>query len=334
LAAAPPSPRVAAWVAVGVAGEVLLAVLFAAGVAPLRWWGVPGAVGALIAIFVAIRCHPVIGVLVAAAGGVAFAVGADLSWYRDMAPILLWMVAAGIAGYAASVERERVQRAEAARAAAVGELLQAERRQRRDLAAELHDDTVQVLTAAVLRLDAARRAPADMMAGHIGVASATIREALERTRRLSFELRPPLLDEKGLEATLADLVTETCRETGCTPHCDVVDARFDADTEELVYRVVREALVNVRKHAHADHVWVRVDYTRGTLSGAVRDDGRGFDPTAATSGEQRRLHLGVSAAEERVRLAGGSLTIRAAPGEGTLVSFTVPARPRRAPAAA
>jgi signal transduction histidine kinase len=328
------SPRAAAFIALAVAGELLLVALVAAGIEPFEWAGVPGAFGALIAIVVAIRFHPVVGMAVAAVGGGAFGWVVARPWYEDMVPAVIWMISAGAAGHAAHAARRRIERAESARWQAVATVLRSEQQQRRVLAAELHDDTIQVLTAAIMRLDAARLASPEVMARHVDAARATIHDALERTRRLTFELRPPLLDEQGLRAALCDLAHETCREADCEPSCDVSEVRLDPETEELVYRVVREALLNVRKHACARRVWVQVDCNGGAIVGAVRDDGRGFDPTAAGSGELRRLHLGLSAAEERVRLAGGQLWIDARPGKGTTVRFTVPARPREAPAAA
>jgi signal transduction histidine kinase len=310
------------WVTAGIAAEALLAALFAAEVPPFQLYGIPGAAGVLIAVVVAVRSSGRAGVVVAGVGGLLFAGVTDRSVESRLAPVPIWMAAAALAGYAVTVEEGRRRQADAARHAMLAEMLRGEQDQRRQLASDLHDDTIQVMTAALLRLDATRRRHR-AAARDLTTTIDAMRAALERTRRMTFELRPPLLAEAGVRVALAELLDQTCRELGCTAHADVASERFPDAAEELVYRVVREALANVRKHAEPANVWVHVARDGAVLTGSVRDDGRGFDPGRLQGGGMR-LHMGVSSMRERVALAGGRLEIESERGAGTTVRFAIP----------
>ncbi len=207
-------------------------------------------------------------------------------------------------------------------------LLQAEEEERSRIATELHDDTVQVMTAALLVMDrvamAARRDGSSRLESAVMLARATLEEATERTRRLMFELRPAILHERGLEAALHVLGDQVEREAGaeCVVHCDV--ERLDPAVEELVYRTVQEALANVRKHAQARHVTVTVCERSGGIEGRIDDDGRGFDTLGVRTRPRAALHLGLDSLAERVRAAGGEVRVESAPGAGTRVRFSIP----------
>jgi signal transduction histidine kinase len=200
--------------------------------------------------------------------------------------------------------------------------------ERNQIATDLHDDTIQVMTAALLTIDRAR---ASVAAGEparaeraLGRARDTLGVALERTRRLMFELRPPALTERGLRAALLELATETGAATGADVDVNVVDARFPEHVEGLVYRTVRELVQNARKHARAGRIAIEIGAREQTLYGVVHDDGVGFDPDSVRERADRHLHLGLDAVEERVVLAGGTLEIVSAPMRGARVQFAIP----------
>jgi signal transduction histidine kinase len=97
--------------------------------------------------------------------------------------------------------------------------------------------------------------------------------------------------------------------------------RYPVDIETLAYRTIREALLNVRKHARASQVTIRVVERRGALLARIEDDGRGFAET--TRGRSGR-RFGIETASERVRAAGGTFSVTSEPGEGTTVEFRLP----------
>ncbi len=207
-------------------------------------------------------------------------------------------------------------------------LLAAEGDERSRIATELHDDTVQVMTAAMLSMDRLRAITRKGDLGRIESAvvhaRAVLEEATERTRRLMFELRPAILHEHGLGAALALLTEQTARETGATSAVEADSRRYDPVVEELVYRTAQEALSNVRKHAAPQAVVVRVVDADGAIAVEIRDDGRGFDADAVRRRPDASLHLGLESMVERVRAAGGDVEIRSAPDAGTTVAFSVP----------
>ena len=215
-------------------------------------------------------------------------------------------------------------------------MLLTEEEERGRIARALHDDTVQLMAALQLNLDRIER----MLGGEPPAATTLVSEtrsalsaALERTRHLMFELRPQRFDRHGLKFAINALCEEAAREAGFVISVDVPDTRFDGVIEELCYRTVREAVVNARKHSGASHLWVRISATMDGISGLVRDDGRGFDPRRLDP-QHLRLHMGLEAMTERIRLAGGSCGVSSQPGGGCTVSFTIPVvssnTPRRA----
>jgi signal transduction histidine kinase len=214
-------------------------------------------------------------------------------------------------------------------------MLETEEAERTRIATALHDDTVQVLVASLVALD---RLPAAAAAGNIDQMAATavkarqtLAEATERTRRLMFELRPTLLHDYGLAAATRVLLDETARETGASTRLDGEVGRYHLVLEEAVYRGVQEALANIRRHAEASEIAVRMHERAGMLVCEVIDDGRGFDPAEARARPQAALHIGLSHVAERMRAAGGELSIRSNPGRGTRLRMSVPVERRATP---
>jgi signal transduction histidine kinase len=136
-----------------------------------------------------------------------------------------------------------------------------------------------------------------------------------------FDLHPNVLQARGLRAAITALAEQIGSELNAEWTVDTPDARYAWALEELAYRVVCEALTNVRKHSHARTFSVTLVETAGTLSGAVQDDGRGLDAHLA---RHQPNHLGVAGMKERARLAGGDVTVTSTQGHGVRVDFTLP----------
>ncbi|HYW28420.1 MAG TPA: PAS domain-containing protein [Gaiellales bacterium] len=222
---------------------------------------------------------------------------------------------------------EALRRSEVARQEVLEAMLHAEAAARAQIAGDLHDDTIQVMTAALMAVERVSLAAADgdpRVVEALSAARSTLQTAVERARRLTFELRPPLLDAQGLAAALRDLTAEAERESGFTVSLEAPSGRFSYTVEDLAFRTVKEALANARKHSEARHVQVRLWTQDGWLHGRIADDGRGFDVERALDRRGMRLHIGLDSMRERVRLAGGEVTITSAPGQGARVDFAVP----------
>ena len=200
--------------------------------------------------------------------------------------------------------------------------------ERRRLARDLHDGVGQNLTAIKHRLAAIVAAlPADDSEIRTALDAAIVlcSETLEDTRQLSRLLRPPILDDLGLEAALRWLARSQGEASGLDISIDIEPLPIlDNDLQTLLFRVAQEALHNSAKHAQARTVLMRLVARGGLLQLQVVDDGRGCDPdTALKSGGS-----GLGGMRERLRLYDGQLELRSAPGEGTRLRAVVPVPPR------
>jgi signal transduction histidine kinase len=135
-----------------------------------------------------------------------------------------------------------------------------------------------------------------------------------------FELHSPVLDTEGLHAAIEVYADETFGDSvAWSIHGDPGD--LSGATAGLAYRLAREALFNIYKHAHASVVEIVIDRSPSEITVSVRDDGRGFDAAEASS---RPGHLGLGQARQLANAAGGTWSCTSAPGSGTTVRFTLP----------
>jgi PAS domain S-box-containing protein len=231
-----------------------------------------------------------------------------------------------LVGIAVAREREAgaLRESEQRRAEVHALMIRAEQTERARIAGDLHDDTVQVLAATLITLDRLLSAPlVEARRGVLLRARESLALAQERTRHLMFALRPQLLDARGLEAAVSELARRVAGECSFDITVTVVPDRYAEEVEALCFRVVAEALTNIRKHANAANVVVDIQDQDGTLSCLVSDDGRGFDtnrPLAPVG-----FNIGLETMRERVLLADGSFDVESNPQQGTVVRFTIPA---------
>jgi PAS domain S-box-containing protein len=223
-----------------------------------------------------------------------------------------------------------LQESERRRLEILASMLRAEEAERSRIATELHDDTVQVMTASLFALDRvaliARRSENEQIESAVTVTRATLEEATARARRLMFELRPAILHEQGLAAAVSVIADQNRRETGARTAVRGSTGRYGHVVEELAYRSIQEALSNVRKHAGATEVEIRLADDGEALVCEVVDDGRGFDANLVRDRPGAALHAGLDTMVERIRAAGGTSIVDTAPGKGTRVRMRIPIR--------
>jgi signal transduction histidine kinase len=219
---------------------------------------------------------------------------------------------------------------------ALDHLLRAEEAERERIATELHEDTIQVITAALVTIDrmtpAVRAGDTAQVAHALPPARAMLADAAERVRRLSHELHPPLLEAHGLPVALTDLIDRAARDAGLETDVVVEVGRCPFVVEELAYRVVSEAVADARAHAGTSRIEVDIREHRGAVRGRVWDDGSKEPARRAEDRPRALLHLSLEQLAERVRLADGDVQIRSIPGRGTLVAFRLPLDSREEPA--
>ena len=214
----------------------------------------------------------------------------------------------------------RVQRGQRERLALLQNAVESSDRERRRIAADLHDGVVQDLAGVSYSLAAAARIAPPDLAPALQEAAAGTRHGIRELRSLLVEIYPPELHRQGLEHAIRDLLTP-CERRGLQTHLELDGAtELSPETEALFFRATQEALRNVVKHAGAKNVDVSVERADGRATLTVSDDGKGFDPEERPEG-----HFGLRVLRDLARAAGGDLSIESAPMQGAAVRVEVPA---------
>jgi signal transduction histidine kinase len=219
---------------------------------------------------------------------------------------------------------EELKRADGARRLLLEKLVSAQEDERRRIAGDIHDDSIQIITAAYLRVDLIRRTLGDdQNAEALAKLDESLRAAIDRLRHMIFELRPAMLDTAGLGATMRMHLEQWEQQTGT--RCTLAN-RLTGEPAPLVrttlYRIAAEALANVRKHARATHVSVDLDHDDSGYLLRVVDDGIGLDQPPELGPAE---HFGISMMAERATMAGGWCRVESNhPEPGTTVVAWTP----------
>jgi two-component system, NarL family, sensor kinase len=233
-----------------------------------------------------------------------------LAWIGAAATIVsAWLHRRDAALARLALERERL----------AGHALAAEQRERRRLAENLHDASVQTLSLARQELgDYHRTGREDAYERTRGA----IDEALAQLRGEIFELHPYVLDHAGLPAALR-AIGDRCAERTDAKVTVAVDPAATGRFDELIVVLARELLGNVVKHSGAHNVAITVAADHERIELEVSDDGAGFDP-AQREAALVAGHVGLASSEQRLRSVGGRLVVTSAPGRGTVVQAVLP----------
>jgi signal transduction histidine kinase len=209
----------------------------------------------------------------------------------------------------------------------LADIVHAQEEERRRLAGDIHDDAVQAMTAVLLRiglLGARLEKPEQVSLAE--ELEESVRDTIARLRRLIVGLSPPELDRAGLASAVRSALDQLKVEFEIDYSLEnnlVQEPGPEART--IAYRIIQEALANMRKHANASRVTVVLESEQNGILATVTDDGLGFD-VEATLAVVRPGHLGLKAMRERAELAEGWLRIDSSPG-ATVIRFWLPERP-------
>jgi PAS domain S-box-containing protein len=209
----------------------------------------------------------------------------------------------------------------------------AEEQERRRIAAGLHDNVVQTLALAKMKLDGlARRKPAASLAPVLREVRDLVAQSIDDTRTLLFDLSPVALYELGFEPAVESLLDriQAANHLATRFRTDNRPKPVTGDVRVVLFRGVREVLQNVVKHAQARSVGVSVGRDGETVLVEVQDDGVGFDAEKALSIHDADRGFGLFDVRERLDYLGGSLTIQSEPGKGTTVVLRAPLVPEKA----
>ncbi len=222
--------------------------------------------------------------------------------------------------------RELKQRDEL-RAKLLQKLISAQEEERRRIARELHDETSQLIGTLALGLDTAMATlPPGASSDRLQEARALAIKTLDEIHRMSFDLRPSMLDDLGLVPAIRWYAERDLKRRGISVRCefDETNGRLPPEIETTLFRAVQEAITNIVKHAQAKTVLIQCVLGPRAVTVEIEDDGEGFDPASISATAVDGRGLGLAGIRERVELLGGSAVIESAPGEGTRVVLTVP----------
>jgi signal transduction histidine kinase len=211
----------------------------------------------------------------------------------------------------------------------IGAITRAQEEERRRLARELHDDTIQALIALGHRVEMAKRQlehNPHQAAERLDELKELIHDTVSDVRRFTRALRPIYLEDLGLQPALEMLVRDAGAksEIEVSLHITGPSRRLTEELELAIYRIAQEALGNVAQHSNAQRADVRLHYTPDEVTLTVVDDGVGFEVPSRPEELAQRGHFGLVGMHERAALVGGRLEIISSPGEGTQVQVVLP----------
>jgi signal transduction histidine kinase len=219
----------------------------------------------------------------------------------------------------------KLREKETARAMLLQSLVTAQEDERANLARELHDQAGQSLTSLLIRLKAMENlCQDDQLEENLHKMQDVVAETINRIRDLSYQLRPPSLEEFGFGTAIHALAEEMTSQSDIKVKIkEKLEQETPHDLALVLYRIVQEGLTNILRHAEAEQVKIDLHQDGNLVYLSIEDDGKGFDPTEIHPKEGKR-HLGLISMHERAELIGGMMEMYSAPGEGTMIKVQVP----------
>ena len=209
------------------------------------------------------------------------------------------------------------------------QIISTQEEERKRIARELHDETSQALTSLAVHLQAVMDA-LPLHTNQIKARLARIRSlavnTLDEIHRLTYELRPSLLDDFGLVAAVKWLAENRLEAAGIKVHLetDGREKRLPIEVETALFRIVQEAATNIVRHASADWATIALEFKENSVVVRIEDNGRGFDPDQAIRLTDNGRGAGLLSMKERADFLGGGLRIQSRPGFGTQIAAEIP----------
>jgi signal transduction histidine kinase len=210
-------------------------------------------------------------------------------------------------------------------------MMEVQEETRKKLARDLHDGPTQSVAAIAMRVNFARRLlerDPESAAEELFKIEELARETTKEIRHMLFTLRPLVLESQGLIGALQSMAVkmrETYGQNVIIEALPEVVAQLDGSRQGVVFYIAEEAVNNARKHAEAEHIWVRLKQTEPDVALLeIQDDGVGFDVDAVDASYENRGSLGMVNIRERAQLVNGVLNVESAKGEGTRIRVWIP----------
>ena len=211
------------------------------------------------------------------------------------------------------------------------QITKAQDEERKRIARELHDDTAQVLGSLSRQLDNFIRKKHGFTSKEVLFLKdlqTQLNRGLQSMQRFVQNLRPSLLDDLGLIPAVRSLVKGLQESDGIDAELKILgeERRFPPEVELPLFRIVQEALNNIRRHAHASEAQVLMEFDGDEAKVTISDNGQGFELRGGVDDLPRIGKLGLAGMRERARLLGGTLKVKSTPGEGTTLIVKAPGK--------
>ena len=210
------------------------------------------------------------------------------------------------------------------------ELMRTQESERHRISRDLHDNVAQELSAVKIGCETLfdhQPAIPPEIRRRVSEMSRTLQESIKAVRDVSYDLRPPVLDEMGLVETLVQYCNDFSENNGINVDfhsAGINKLKLDFDTEINLYRLIQESLTNIKKHADADHVTIRLVAAFPNIILRIEDDGKGFDVQRRLAAITKEKRMGIRSMEQRAKLLEGEMEIQSKPMQGTKISITLP----------
>jgi signal transduction histidine kinase len=210
-----------------------------------------------------------------------------------------------------------------------GRLLRSQEEERKRIARELHDDTCQALSNVVLRMDMfCSQIPSDVSQAKAACKElkGIVTKALDGVHQMAFDLRPSMLDDLGLVPAIRWYTKEFTEQSDINVDLELkgITKKISSEREIVIFRIIQEALTNIRKHANTDGASVLLYFMDGKVIVEVEDKGKGFNVDEILDNSASRKALGILGMKERAELLDGKLTVYSKPGKKTVVKLEIP----------
>lgn len=207
-------------------------------------------------------------------------------------------------------------------------IIRAQEEERKRVAREIHDGPAQSMANIVMRAEFCLKLlemNPGMVKGELISLQQLVRQSLNDVRKIIFDLRPMVLDDLGLFPAIKRYVEEYKNQFNINVELVLLgsERRFETSLEVAVFRIIQEALTNIRKHAKAQHVVIKLELITTRINVYIKDNGCGFD-IETTKPKSDGSGYGLVGMRERIQLLKGAMTISSAPGKGTEISFWIP----------
>lgn len=216
-------------------------------------------------------------------------------------------------------EVTRLKRVEEELQESLAKVMTIQEDERRKFSRELHDGIGQSLFSLLIQLDRVISSNDGGREGELGLIRNNVADIIEEVRGMAWELRPSVLDDLGIVPAIRSYIDNFSSHYGIRVSftCNL-RGRLGIQNETVIYRVIQEALTNTAKYADVSEAEVSIHEDEVDIVTRIVDRGVGFDPSARTKG------VGRFSMNERARIAGGSLHVESAPGQGTVVTIILP----------